>query len=159
MARALPDLPMSQTVMIRLLRISMFGMSAFFESVLRAMDLSENTFHVLCLLVAAEGGAESPSDLSEMVGTSRANMTKIIDQLVDDGYVTRSTSTRDGRRQVISVTSAGRRKVRDTVPRMADPLQIAFSELDDNEMSQLNLLLRKAIISFDKSAHALRAAA
>mgnify|MGYP000283003082 CR=1 FL=1 len=29
----------------------------------------------------------------------------------------------------------------------------------DKEMAQLNLLLRKLIVSFDKSAHALRAAA
>lgn len=159
MERALPDMPMANTVMVRLLRIGVFGMSDFFEPVFRALDLSENSFHVLCLLVAAEGGTESPSELSEMVGTSRANMTRILEELRADGYITRATAARDGRRQVISITAAGRRKVRDTVPRIAEPLQVAFSELSAQELAQLNLLLRKLIVSFDKSAHALRAAA
>lgn len=159
MERALPDLPMSSTVMVRLLRISVFGMSDFFEPVFRALDLSENSFHVLCLLVAAEGGTESPSELSEMVGTSRANMTRILDELVEDGYVTRATALRDARRQVIAITTAGRKKVRETVPRITEPLQIAFSEINEKEMAQLGVLLRKLTVSFDKSAHALRAAA
>ncbi|MGQ0620406.1 MAG: MarR family winged helix-turn-helix transcriptional regulator [Panacagrimonas sp.] len=159
MARALPEMPMDGTVMVRLLRISVFGMSDFFEPVFRAIGLSENSFHVLCLLVAAEGGSESPSELSEMVGTSRANMTRILEELDSDGYVTRVAAARDGRRQIITITAAGRKKVRETVPRIAEPLQVAFSELNDQELAQLNGLLRKLIVSFDKSAHALRAAA
>lgn len=159
MERALPDLPMTQTVMVRLLRIGVFGMSDFFEPVFRAVGLSDNSFHVLCLLVAAESGAESPSELSEMVGTSRANMTRILDELVEDGYVTRAAAPRDGRRQIVTIATAGRKKVRDTVPRISGPLQSAFAELDDIEMAQLSLLLRKLIVSLDKSAHALRAAA
>ena len=159
MARALPDLPMAGTVMVRLLRISLFGMGAFFEPVFRALDLSESSFHVLCLLVAAEGGTASPSELSELVGTTRANMTRILDELVEDGYITRSTATRDGRRQIVAIVAAGRRKVRDTVPRLAGPINAAFSGLGEAEMWQLDGLLRKLIVSFDKSAQALRAAA
>lgn len=159
MARALPDLPMNSTVMIRLLRLSVIGMSDFFEPVFRAVHLSDNSFHVLCLLMASENGAESPSDLSEMVGTSRANMTRLIDELVGDGFVTRATAPRDGRRQIITITTAGRHKVQETVPRIAGPLQIGFSELSEKEVAQFTLLLRKLIVSFDKSAHALRAAA
>lgn len=159
MQRALPELPMANTVMVRLLRIAVFGMSDFFEPVFRGLDLSENSFHVLCLLVAADAGSESPSELSEMVGTSRANMTRILDELVEDGWVTRTTSARDARRQVITITAAGRKKVRETVRRIAEPLQIGFSELSEKELATLDGLLRKAIVSFDKSAHALRAAA
>lgn len=159
MARAIPDLPMDRTVMVRLVRIAVFGMSSFFEPVFRGLDLSENSFHVLCLLVAAENGTESPTELSEMVGTSRPNMTRIVDELMEDGYVTRTTASRDARRQQVSITAAGRRKVRETVPRMAEPLQVAFSGLSEPEFKLLNELLRKLIISFDRSAHALRAAA
>jgi MarR family transcriptional repressor of emrRAB len=159
MEKALPELPMARTVMVRLLRISVFGMGNFFEPVLRAMDLNENSFHVLCLLVAAEGGSESPGDLSEMVGTSRANIKRIVDELVEDGLVTRATAVRDARRQIVTISAAGRRKVRDTVPRMAEPLQVGFSGLDEAELAELNRLLRKLIVSFDNSVQRLRAAA
>jgi MarR family transcriptional regulator, negative regulator of the multidrug operon emrRAB len=159
MARALPQLPQDGTVLVRLLRISLFGMGAFFEPVFRALNLSEYSFHVLCLLVAEERGAASPSELSELVGTTRANMTRILDELVADGYITRKTATRDGRRQVVAISSTGRAKVRDTVPRIANPLKAAFSGLTDQEMQLLDELLRKLIVSFDTNARTVRSAA
>ena len=159
MSRALPDLPMNSTVMVRLLRISVFGMGAFFEPVFRSLDLSESGFHVLCLLVAAEEGSASPSELSELVGTTRANMTRILDELIEDGWITRKTAARDGRRQVVAINAAGRKKVRDTVPSVADALNIGFSGLNETELQLLDGLLRKLVLSFDQSAKAIRAAA
>src|ERR1700730_18227519 len=84
MARALPEMPMDGTVLVRLIRISAFGMGTFFEPVFRELDLSEHSFHVLCLLVASENGTASPSELSEMVGTVGASMTPIIDDMNEE---------------------------------------------------------------------------
>lgn len=159
MARALPDLPMDMTILVRLMRISFFGMGHYFEPVFRGLDVSEHGFHVLCLLAAADNAAESPTELSEMVGTSRANMTRMLSELEAGGYVSRATATRDGRRQIATLTAAGRRKVREVVAKIAAPLQSAFGELDDEECAVLNRLLRKLIVSFDNGAHAMRSVA
>jgi MarR family transcriptional repressor of emrRAB len=159
MARALPGLPMDGTVMVRLLRIAGFGLGNFFEPVFRELELSEHSFHVLCLLLASEHGTAAPSELSEMVGTSRANMTRILEELVQDGWVSRRVSPRDARRHVIAITQAGRAKVHDTVPRIAEPIRRAFSDLAEAELALLNKLLRKLIVSFDKGAGEMRAAA
>lgn len=159
MARALPELPMSETVMVRMLRISVFGMGAYFEPLFRALELSESEFHVMCLLVASEKGSASPSELTELVGTTRANMTRILDELIAREFISRTASNHDGRRQVVTINAAGRRKVREVVPRIAGPLSGAFSGLDPGEMKLLEGLLRKLIVSFDKSALSLRVAA
>ncbi|MBS0370537.1 MAG: MarR family transcriptional regulator [Proteobacteria bacterium] len=159
MARALPDMPMDGTVMVRLLRISAAGLSEFFEPVFRALGLSEHSFHVLCLLVADESGTASPSELSDMVGTSRGNMTRILEELEREGWVARSVAPRDARRHVIAITAAGRDKVRDTVPRIAEPIERAFSDLSSEEFALLEKLLRKLVISLDKGAGELRAVA
>jgi MarR family transcriptional repressor of emrRAB len=159
MTAALPGMPMGGTTMVRLLRIAQFGLGGFFEPVFRALDLTEHNFHVLCLLAASERGAASPSDLSEMVGTSRPNMTRILEELVQDGWVERSVDSRDARRHIIRITTAGRRKVRDTVPRLGEPINRAFSDLDPSELALLDKLLRKLIVSFDKGAGELRSAA
>lgn len=159
MERALPGMPMDGTTMVRVLRIAQFGLSSYFEPVFRSMDLTENSFHVLCLLMSSESGSASPSELAEMIGTSRANMTRILEELVEDGWIGRSTAARDGRRQVISITASGRRKVRDTVPRIAEPILRAFSDLSGDEMALLDKLLRKLIASFDKGAGELSAVA
>lgn len=150
---------MPPTVMVRLIRISAFGLGDFFEPVFRALGISEHGFHVLCLLVAAEHGRAAPSELSEMVGTSRANMTRILDELTEDLLVSRAVHARDGRRQEICITAAGRRRVREVVPKMAEPLNRAFSGLSAEEFALLDKLLRKLILSLDKGGEALRAAA
>src|SRR5258706_11820073 len=159
MARALPDLPMPETVMVRLIRISVVGLGHFFEPVFRDLGLAESSFHVLCLLTASENGLASPSELSELVGTSRANMTRILDLLVADGLATRAAESRDARRFVIRITPAGRKAATRAVPRLVEPLKRAFSGLSHDEFSMLDELLRKAIVSFDKSALPLRSAA
>src|SRR5690606_9662390 len=120
MARALPGLPMDGTVMVRLLRISGASLSEFFEPVFRALHLSEHSFHVLCLLIASETGTLSPSELSDMVGTSRPNMTRIIEELERQGWVSRKVVARDARRYAITITDIGRAKVEETVPRLAE---------------------------------------
>lgn len=159
MARALPDMPMPPTVMIRLIRISAFGLGSFFEPVFRALELSEHSFHALCLLVANEHGRAAPSELSELVGTSRANMTRILDELTEAGLVSRTVHARDGRRFDICITAAGRKRVREVVPKMVEPLKRAFSGLSPEEFATLDKLMRKLIVSLDQSARGMSAAA
>ncbi len=159
MQRALPDLLMPGTVMVRLLRATEFGLGNYFEPVFRAMGLTENTFHVLCLLLASESGNASPGELSEMVGTSRANMTRLLEELLEDGYIARSIDPRDARRHVISITPVGRAKALEAAPQLREPIENAFSNLDANEFAVLERVLRKLVVSLDKSPRALRAAA
>ncbi|TVO63505.1 MarR family winged helix-turn-helix transcriptional regulator [Denitromonas ohlonensis] len=157
MARALPELPMTQTVMVRLLRIAVAGMSDCFEPVFRAAGLAENSFHILCLLMAAEAGSASPSELSDLVGTSRANITRLLDALVDERLVSRRTAARDARRQVVTITAQGRARCRVMAEQIAPPLRAAFGQLDDEELATLARLLRKAVTSFDGAAMPARA--
>ena len=157
MADALPNLPMPQTVMVRLIRIGVVGLGQFFEPVFRALGLTESAFHVLCILMANEQGEASPSELSDLVGTSRANMTRILDELAADKLVARFTGERDARRSIVQITADGRKAVASAAPRLTEPLLRAFSNLTPDEFAELDRLLRKAIHSFDKNALPLRA--
>jgi MarR family transcriptional repressor of emrRAB len=159
MARALPELPMASTVMVRLLRISAFGLANYFEPLFRELGISERAFHALCLLVASEHGRAAPSELSELVGTTRANMTQILDELVQDKLVSRTPHARDGRRFDISINAEGRKRVREVVPRLIEPLKNAFGLLDADEFALLDRLLRKLIVSLDTSSRAMSRAA
>lgn len=138
--------------MVRLFRIAIAGMTEYFDPVLRRIGLSENMFHVLCLLVASENGLASPSELSDLVGTSRANMTRILEQLEREGYIYREIEARDGRRHLIQVTESGREATSYAVPQMIEPLHRAFSDLTADEFATLDHLLRKVTLSFDKGA-------
>lgn len=153
MATALPAVPVHATKMVRLLRIAVIGMGQCFDRVFRNLQPSEHAFHVLCLLMASEGGAASPSDLSELVGATRTNMSRLIEELLSLGFIRRETDPRDGRRVICEITNAGRQAALDSADKLAGPLTKAFSGLTPDEMVQLEQLLRKAIQSFDRSAY------
>ncbi len=158
MAAALPNLPMAATVMVRLIRITVAGLTDYFEPVFRSIGMNENAFHILCLLTAAEHGCASPSQLSGLVGTSRANMTRILEQLEREAYVSRAQDARDARRHVIQITQEGRNATVAAVPRIVAPLELAFSDLTEEEFATLDGLLRKTVKSFDKGASPMKAA-
>ncbi|BBO28268.1 hypothetical protein AltI4_26560 [Alteromonas sp. I4] len=82
-------------------------------------------------------------------------MTHIINSLEKAEYVSRKVSNQDARRHSIAITEAGRRKVDNMVPKIVDPINQAFSGLSQNEMAQLDALLRKLITSFDNGALSL----
>ncbi|MCK9285381.1 MAG: MarR family transcriptional regulator [Rhodocyclaceae bacterium] len=149
MAAALPNLPMPQAVMVRLVRILASTMTAYYEPVFRRIGLTENIFHVLCLLLAADKGEASPGELTELVGTSKANMSRILEQLARDGLVSRTPESMDARRHVIKITAKGRKIATEAVPKMLEPLSKAFTGLTAEEFITLNTLIQKAILSLD----------
>lgn len=149
MAAALPELPMAETVMVRLLRIAVVGLGQATEPSLRRAGLTESNFHVLCLLMASDEGRASPSELSELVGASRANMSRIVDNLVSDGLVLREAASADARRASIQITPHGREVARSAVPDLAGPLRAAFAGLDREGLAALDTLLRELVASFD----------
>ena len=159
MGVALPALPMQETTLVRFIRIAAASMGAYFEPHFTAMGLTEQSFHVLCLLLAAPKGQASPSELADMVGTSRANMTRILEQLTKAGLIIRASEARDARRQAIALTESGRRLAMDTSEGISAPLSRAFAGLTTAERATLETLLRKTIISFDDGALQLDAIA
>lgn len=149
--QALPALPRAETVLIRLLRISGYGLGDFFLQVFRNMGLTEIPYHVLCILVASKEGRAYPSELSELVGTSRATMTNALAVLEQRGYVTRESSELDARRNLVIITKQGADKVNEMTPELVEPITAAFSKLTLEEQETLDKLLRKAIVSFDEA--------
>lgn len=106
---------------------------------------------------AAEGGQASPGELTELVGTSKANMSRILDQMTNDGLISRSDEVKDGRRHVIQITPKGRRIATGAVPGIMTSLETAFFGLNQDELSTLNTLMQKAILSLDTSGIRLQA--
>lgn len=159
MQEMFPDLPMEQTIMVRLLRICVVGMGQFFSPVFREIGLTESSMHALCLLAAKPGESASPSELSDLVGASRANMSRIIETLANDGLVLRLSDADDARRATVRITPRGREAAAAATVQLADPLKQAFGDLTPSEFAQLSFLLRKVSHSFDKGVTEWKASA
>lgn len=152
MAKALPGLPMREAVLVRLVRILSATMTDCFEKVFRDAGLSEGGFHVLCLLLASPRGQASPSELSDMLGTSRANMTRLMSQLSQAGWIARTVQKQDSRRHTIEITHPGRLVAHQACQAIAAPLVHAFSGLNPKEAQVLDALMRKLVLSLDTLA-------
>lgn len=158
LAAGLPDIPLQLVVLMRLVRAASQGMSDFLGPYLRPSGFTESSLHTLMLLFASRDGAASPGMLCELVGQTRANMTRILESLSEGNFVSRAIDGRDGRRQVIRITTEGRRLIREIVPSIAVPLKMAMGGMTKDEVSTLVKLLRKLIETLDRSERQLRAA-
>ncbi|BFM05667.1 MarR family winged helix-turn-helix transcriptional regulator [Halioxenophilus aromaticivorans] len=151
---ALPLLPKAETILVRLLRVGALGLDEYFAHIFRHLDITEKHYHALCVLVSTRQGTLYPSELSEIIGTSRANITKVLSSLEAKGYVSRKNSNKDGRRNSILITTKGRQIVGRITEQMDTPVEAAFANLTSRERNQLDKLLRKMIVSFDDALHA-----
>lgn len=149
LAKALPELPKDETVLVRLLRVSGYGLSDYFSDVFRNFGITENMYHLLAVLLASDSGQNSPTQLSEMIGTGRANMTKVIGALEKQNYVRRESGKVDARRNLVIITPAGKELMERITPLVAKPIADAFAGLTKTEKKTLMALLKKTITSFD----------
>ena len=75
---------------------------------LAPLGLSARAYHVLR---AALDGEHTQKELADMIGLDKTTMVVTIDELERDGLAERQPSPTDRRARVISVTSAGKRKL------------------------------------------------
>ncbi|MGL5927426.1 MAG: MarR family winged helix-turn-helix transcriptional regulator [Dermatophilaceae bacterium] len=98
-----------------------------FES---ASDVAPHQFSVL---VRLESGPHTPKELAEIERVSAPSMTRTVGRLVDAGLVARADDPTDGRQVILSLTTDGRRAIRDIRRRRDQWLATRLARLTDDE--------------------------
>lgn len=81
-----------------------------------------------------KGGVSTASALAMAERVRPQSMAVTVEALEASGYVTRSPDPRDGRRQIIDLTDAGRERLQGQREAAAEWLEHALSELPDDEL-------------------------
>jgi DNA-binding MarR family transcriptional regulator len=97
-------------------------------------------FDLLAQLDRAHEGL-SLGEISRRLMVSAANITSIVEKLVEDGYITRSQSALDRRTQIIRMTHAGRSAFRTMARAHSEWITEFLSDLSDGDLVQLNSVL------------------
>lgn len=106
---------------------------------LRAVGAHKDHFVVLAALV--EHGPASQSALSDRTRVYRSDLVAVLNDLVDGGWVRRTPDPGDKRRNVVSVTRAGERRL-DELDHVLDGVNDrVLAPLDAQERQQLLALL------------------
>lgn len=97
-------------------------------------------FDLLAQLDRAEEGL-SLGEVSRRLMVSAANITAIVEKLVEDGYITRVQSQTDRRAQIIRMTHAGRSAFRTMARAHSEWISEFFAELEGDDLAQINSAL------------------
>ncbi|HEY6453238.1 MAG TPA: MarR family transcriptional regulator [Steroidobacteraceae bacterium] len=151
-AARLGEVPVTETVVLRLMVLLGGEISALLEQALQPHDLNETDFRTLMVLFSQPDGVAHPSQLCASVAQSPANMTRVADSLSERGLITRVASEQDRRRTILRITPAGEALVRALLPKTAARTRAMFEPLPAAARAQLLEQLRALISQLDDAA-------
>ncbi|WP_340377558.1 MarR family transcriptional regulator [Streptomyces sp. SS7] len=98
-------------------------------------------WHFAVLVALAEGGAASQAELSRRTGIYRSDMVAVLNALADAACVSREPDPADRRRNVITLTAAGRRRLERLDRLIAEAQRELLAPLAPAEQDELVRLL------------------
>ncbi|MGW5772148.1 MarR family winged helix-turn-helix transcriptional regulator [Streptomyces longwoodensis] len=98
-------------------------------------------WHFAVLVALDEAGAASQAELSRRTGIYRSDMVAVLNQLSDAGCIRRDPDPADRRRNVITLTSVGRRRLERLDTLITDAQRELLAPLTPEQQEQLTDLL------------------
>ncbi|PTR28995.1 DNA-binding MarR family transcriptional regulator [Rhodococcus sp. OK519] len=102
-------------------------------------------FHYRLLATLEESGPASQAELGRRSGIHASDVVAAINELADRDLVERTPDATDRRRNVISLTTAGKRQLRRLEKRLAESQDELLAPLSPEERGQLTGLLSKLL--------------
>jgi DNA-binding MarR family transcriptional regulator len=97
-------------------------------------------YHFAMLAALDESGPASQAELGRRCGIDRSDTVEMVNELVDQHLVVRTPDKTDRRRNVITITAAGRRRLTqldEVLTRMQDELLAPLSRAERKELGAL----------------------
>lgn len=142
--RERPELDVSPIAVIGRLHRLADTLNGALRALFAEAGLSDGDFDVLASLRrAGEPFALTPGELAATTMVTSGAVTKRVDRLEAQGYVTRTVSSDDGRSRTIALTGPGRALIDDLFPRHVDNERRLLAGLSTDEQAELARLLEK----------------
>ena len=125
------------------------------EVFLNEHNMSPGRFTVMMLLYDKIGGKpvpQTPADLAEKAGVTRATVTGLVDTLERDGLVTREHDSGDRRMMLIHLTPKGHSALQEILPGHFKQMAAQMAPLSEHERTTLVRLLNK-VAGIPSAAH------
>lgn len=134
-----------------LIKYNAWLMQELLNTGLEDFGLSAPAYIAMTMINSSTDQTANPSDLSLCTGETRANMTRICDDLVTQGLMQRVTSPVDRRRVDMSLTPKGLDLLKVVVPMVRARNQKIFSVFSDTERDVLEKSLLKLLEAIESN--------
>ena len=158
-ARELPELDLeTEGIIERIHRLERFVDRAVQET-LEAFELSHGEWKVLAnLRRAGPPYRGKPGMLAKRLALSSGAMTNRLDRMERAGYIRRLPDPSDRRGVIVELTPAGLKVWQDSVSAQAVKEALLAGALSDGEKDELNALLRRLMLAFERREQSSAAA-
>ena len=136
------ELPLSKKVIVNLLYTENWVMDKI-NIKLKPYDVSLQQFNVLRILKGQKGNPANLSTIQERMVTKMSNTTRLVDKLINKGYVKRVICKSNRRKVEITITQRGILFLEEINPIMEDFENKVTSNLTEEDLILLNELLNK----------------
>ncbi|WP_410788920.1 MarR family winged helix-turn-helix transcriptional regulator [Kribbella sp. C-35] len=102
-------------------------------------------YHFRLLATLVEFGPASQATLGRRSSIDRSDVVAALNELEADGYVERSADPADGRRNVITITTAGKRQYRRLTTLVGKAQEEIFAPLSATDRTRLTTILGKLL--------------
>ncbi|OXM58539.1 MarR family transcriptional regulator [Amycolatopsis thailandensis] len=102
-------------------------------------------YHYGILAAIDENGPSSQATLSRCTGIDRSDVVAVINELSDADYVERAPDPADGRRNLITLTDTGARRLEHLEEQVSDTQDVFLAPLEPAERAQLTRLLARVV--------------
>lgn len=143
------EVPVVETVALRLMVLLGREISSRLEQALRPHGLNETEFRTLIMLFSQPDGVANPGALCASAAQSPANMTRVADGLCERGLITRVASEQDRRRAILRITPAGEELARTLLPQTAAFTRNLFAPMPEGERQALLEQLQSLLLRID----------
>lgn len=144
-ARQIPGMPRDRVVLNRLFFVVFKRLDDLYSRHLGRYGLNTSSFLALVMLMGSEDNRLNPVDLSKVLVASRTQITRMTDELVTAGWLSRRPSTGDRRRIDLSLTDSGKSLILDILPQVWKLLERQWADFSPEESAEFDRLLRKML--------------
>jgi len=153
-AERIPDYPQQLVMINRLAYHIQKRMQDQLNAAMKKHGLTTVSYTALMVLYGSEDETERATELGEACSEKPANMTRICNELEQQGLIKRRFSVEDRRSVAISLTAAGRRRVEQVAPEYWAILHQTYVGLGERELRQHEALLRRELANLEGDAAA-----
>ena len=140
-----PGVPRQEVILTRLYYHILPRLTCHLNEDMKEYGLNESLWMSLLAMYSCPHQTLFPSDISDTLDSSRTNATRIVDELVRNGWATRIPCEEDRRKIGLELTTAGLELVEKLLPVSRASHRALWQDFDQEEMQLMEQLMRKLL--------------